>query len=66
MQRPVHPSFGWVKNEGAKNFNKGFSKTIDIVSYASNVRINGVTCVFEVHFRSSDTFRVCLTGLTEL
>ena len=44
---------GWVKNEGAK---KVF-KTIDIVSYALKVSENGVTCVFVVHFRSSDTFK---------
>ena len=65
MQRPVHPSFGWektvvdgrntggrVKDEGAK---KG-SKTIDIFSYALEVSVNGVTCVFIVYFWSSDTF----------
>ena len=40
-----------VKKEGAKSF-----KTIDIVSYALKVSVNGVTCVFVVHFRSSDTF----------
>ena len=33
------------------------SKTIDIVSYALKVSENGVTCVFVVHFRSSDTFK---------
>ena len=32
------------------------SKTIDIVSYALKLRVNGVTCVFVVHFRASDTF----------
>ena len=37
---------------GAK---KLFSKTIDIVSYALEVSVNGVTFVFVVHFRSSDT-----------
>ena len=51
--------YGWtgcgrVKNEGAK---KGSSKTIDIVSYALKVSENGVTCVFVLHFRSSDTFK---------
>ena len=46
---------GRVINEGAKMS----SKTIDIVSYASKVSVNGVTCVFVVHFRSSDTFKVC-------
>ena len=34
-------------------------KSIDIVSNASEVSVNGVTCVFVVHFRSSDTFKVC-------
>ena len=34
---------GRVKNVGAK---KRSSKTIDIVSYASKVSVNGVTCVF--------------------
>ena len=29
---------------------KRSSKTIDIVSYASKVSVNGVTCVFVVHF----------------
>ena len=43
------------KNEGAKKF----SKTVDIVSYALKVSENGVTCVFVVHFRSTDTFN-CL------
>ena len=32
------------------------SKTLDVVSYALEVSENGVTCVFVVHFRSSDTF----------
>ena len=36
---------------------KGSSKTIDIVSYALKVSENFVTCVFVVHFRSSDTFK---------
>ena len=35
---------------------KKSSKTIDIVSYASKVSVNGVTCVFVVHFRTSNTF----------
>ena len=43
------------KNEGAKKS----SKTVDIVSYALKVSENGVTCVFVVHFRSTDTFN-CL------
>ena len=37
---------------------KRSSKTIDIVSYAFEVGVNGVTCVFVVHFTSSDTFKV--------
>ena len=45
---------GRVKNEGAKI--RSF-KTIDIVSYALKVSENGVTSVFVVHFRSSDTFK---------
>ena len=36
---------------------KKSSKTIDIVSYVLKVSENGVTCVFVVHFRSSDTFK---------
>ena len=40
------------KNEGAK---KRSSKTIDIVSYALKVSVNGVKCVFVAHFRSSGT-----------
>ena len=35
---------------------KKVSKTIDIVSYALGMSVNGVTCVFVLHFRSSDTF----------
>ena len=46
---------GQVKNEGAQQI----PKTIDIVSCASRASVNGVTCVFVVHFRSSDTFKVC-------
>ena len=41
-----------VKNGGAK---KRSSKTIDIVSYALKVSVNGVICVFVAHFRSSGT-----------
>ena len=29
---------------------KRSSKTIDIVNYASKVNVNGITCVFVVHF----------------
>ena len=39
---------GRVKNDGA---NKS-SKTIDIVSYALKVSVNGDICVFVAHFRS--------------
>ena len=35
---------------------KRSSKSIDIVSYALEVSVNGVTCVFVVNFKSSDTF----------
>ena len=35
------------------------SKTIDTVSCASKMSVNGVTCVFVVHFGSSDIFKVC-------
>ena len=41
-----------VKNAGAKQMS---SKTIDIVSYALEVSVNGVICMFVAHFRSSDT-----------
>ena len=34
---------------------KRSSKTIDIVSYALKVSVNGVKCVFVAHFRSSGT-----------
>ena len=40
-----------------KEQNKKSSKTIDIVSYALKVSENGVTCMFVVDFRSSDTFK---------
>ena len=43
---------------GKKRSKKGSPKTLDIVSYASKLSVNGVTCVFVVHFRSSDTFKV--------
>ena len=43
----------WTGNK-MKEQNKS-SKTINIVSYALKVSENGVTCVFVVHFRSSDT-----------
>ena len=37
------------KTKGAKKI------TIDIVSYALKVSVNGVKCVFVAHFRSSGT-----------
>ena len=40
-----------------KKEQKKSSKSIDIVSYALKVSENGVTCVFVVHFSSSDTFK---------
>ena len=42
---------------------KKASKIIDIVSYSLKVSENGVTCVFVVHFRSSDTIKSLKTGL---
>ena len=52
---------GWVEicTGGRVTKIKEPSKTIDIVSYASKVSVNGVTCVFVVHFRLSDTFKAC-------
>ena len=41
---------------GKKLRSKKFSKTINTVSYALKVGVNGVTCVSVVHFRSSGTF----------
>ena len=41
-----------------KEQNEKGSKNTYIVSYALEVSVNGVTCVFVVHFRSSDTFKV--------
>ena len=38
-----------------KRSKKRSSKTIDIVSYALKVSVNGVICVFVAHFRSSGT-----------
>ena len=42
--------------DGYKMKEQKSSKTIDIVSYALEASVNGVTCVFVFHFRSSDTF----------
>ena len=35
---------------------KWCSKIIDVVSYTLEMSVNGVTSLFVVHFRSSDTF----------
>ena len=35
---------------------KKSSKTIDIVSYALKVSVDGAICLFVAHFRSSGTF----------
>ena len=43
------------KKKGAKRS----SKSIDIVSYALKVSVNGVICVCVVLFRSKNTFKVC-------
>ena len=66
MLRPVNPSFGWVKTVvdvqkygwmGKKMKGK---KYIDIGSYTLEVSVNGVICVFVVHFRSYQThLKVC-------
>ena len=40
------------KNEGAYHC---LPSTIDIVSYALKVSVNGVKCVFVAHFSSSGT-----------
>ena len=44
--------YGWT---GKMKEQKRSSKTIDIVSYALKVSVNGVICVFVAHFRSSAT-----------
>ena len=49
MQRPT-VGCGRVKKLKERK-GKRSSKTIDIVTYASKVSVNGVTCVFIVHFR---------------
>ena len=46
--------YGWTDNKMEEQ--KRSSKTIDLVSYALKVSVNGVICVFVAHFRSSDTF----------
>ena len=58
--RPVHHMDGYKKGiwTGKKiKEPKKSSKTIDIVSHVLKASENGVTCVFVVHFRSSDTFK---------
>ena len=46
---------GWWSGNKIKE-QKRSSNTIDIVSYALEVSVNGAPCVFVVHVRSSDTF----------
>ena len=41
-----------------KEQTKKVFQTIDIVIYALKVSVNGVICVFVVHFRSSDTLQI--------
>ena len=45
--------YGWT---GKKMKEQKIKKTIDIVSYALEVSVNGVICAFLAHFRSSGTF----------
>ena len=52
MDRQEH---GWTGKTMKEQNQKKPSKTIDIVSYALKVSVNGVTCVFVDHFRSSGT-----------
>ena len=48
--------YGWTgKTMEQKNKKTKSSKTIDIVSYALKVSVNGVICVFVAHFSSSGT-----------
>ena len=46
----------WWMGKKMKEPNKKYSKTIGIVSYALKVSVNGVTCVFVAHVKSSGTF----------
>ena len=70
IKRPVHPSFGrvkriwtgrnmedglWTGKKMKEQKKKRCSKTIDIVSYALKVSVNGAKCVFVALFRSSGT-----------
>ena len=45
----------WTGKKMKERKQKKSSKTIDIVSYALKVSVNGVKCVFVAHFRSSGT-----------
>ena len=45
----------WTGKMKVQKKKKRSSKTIDIVSYALKVSVNGVKCVFVAHFRSSGT-----------
>ena len=45
----------WAGKQIKEQKKKRSSKTIDIVSYALKVSVNGVKCVFVAHFRSSGT-----------
>ena len=54
--------YGWTGKKMKEQ--KRSSKTIDIVSYALKVSVNGVICVFVAHFRSSGTSESSSTCLT--
>ena len=54
--------YGWMGKKMKEQ--KKVSKTIDIVSYALKVSVNGVICVFVAHFRSSGTSESSQTSLT--
>ena len=46
----------WTGTNMKEQKEKRSSKSIDTVSYALKVSVNGVKCVFVAHFRSSGTF----------
>ena len=46
----------WWTGKKMKEQKKRSSSSIDTVSYALDVSVNGVICVFVAHFRSSGTF----------
>ena len=48
----------WCTGIKMKEQKRSF-KTIDLVSYALEVSVDGVTHVFVVYFMESDTFKVC-------